>query len=135
MRARAAAESNLVRWYGSSAEELVSDAQLPEHSQRIRVLTSQTSHQKILCFYIYYYDSSHDSSHRILPHYNGICYNVGLRSFFGFWLSCLSPLYLTTLPCRKDSNQYQPYTFALVAFELNNLDIAYPNFIASSFII
>ena len=97
-------------------------------SQRIRVLTSQTSHQKILCFFLsYYYDSNHDSSHRILLHYNGICYNVGLRSFFGFWLSCLSPLYLTTLPCMKDSNQYQPHTFALVAFELNNLDIAYSN--------
>src|SRR5215469_17287758 len=110
------------------------DSQLPEHSQRIRVLTSQTSHQKILCFSTYYYYSSHDSSHRILLHYNGICYNVGLRSFSGFWLSCLSLLYLTTLPCRKDSNQYQPHTFALVAFELNNLDIAYPDFIAPYYI-
>src|SRR6266513_1773243 len=90
-------------------------------------LINQTRNQKILCFYIYYYDSNHHSSHHTLLHYNGICYNVGLRSFFGFWLSCLSPLYLTTLPCRKDSNQYQPRTFALVTFELSNWDIAYLN--------
>jgi hypothetical protein len=88
---------------------------------------SQTGHQKILGFYIYYYDSSHHSSHYTLFRCYGICYNVGPRSFFGFWLSCLSPLYLTTLPYRKDSNQYRPHTFALVAFALNNSDIAYLN--------
>jgi hypothetical protein len=42
-------------------------------------------------------------------------------------LSYLSPLYLTTLPCRRDSNQYQPRTFALVAFGLNSWDNAYLN--------
>jgi hypothetical protein len=43
----------------------------------------------------------------------------------------ISP-YLATLLCKKGSNQYQPRTFAVVGFELSNLDIAYLIFITSS---
>lgn len=64
-------------------------------------LKSQTSHQKILSFHIYYYNNSHHS----LRFYNGICYNVHLRFYFGFGLSCLSHPYPTILPRKKDSNQ------------------------------
>jgi hypothetical protein len=91
---------------------------------------SQTIHQEsLLSFSVCYYSIHHDRHshrhHHILFFDNGICYSVRCRNCFGFWLFYLPLLYLTILLYKKDRNQYQHHIFASIAFDLNNLDIAY----------